>query len=134
LAILESTFFLIFSHTAGTLIVSSKREREGERKGEGVVRNEDGGFEFLDVAFGVPDRVVDESSWTAIADRSAPVNRTEFIHEFKDVSEREKTQESVTGIQFQFTTIILRKGIIHAGNYPGLVLFGQGGFVGYQRQ
>jgi hypothetical protein len=82
----------------------------------GRVRDEDGGFELLDIAFGVPDRVIDEGSGTPVADCSAPVNRTEFLDEFKDVGEREETQKPVTGTQFQLSRIILCKGIVHPGN------------------
>ena len=57
----------------------------------GTLPHENGRSEFFNVTFTVSCRRFGKGFDSRITDRSAPENSTEFIHEFKDMSEREET-------------------------------------------
>src|SRR5579859_1825738 len=67
-------FFDFFPYRGNTTIISLHGEETGQ--GMGGVRDEDGGFEFLDIAFTVSDHVCYEFSWIAVPDCPTPMNYT----------------------------------------------------------
>ena len=79
--------FRIDSHTAGILILMPYKKAFSP--------NDDGRFEFFDVALTVAGRCVSQGFDSCIANCPTPENGTEFIDKFKDMCKREETEKEI---------------------------------------